>query len=76
MKVNIATFERTARIWVGMTILATPLLELGTSPYHLLGLIPLVSGLVGYCPLYGLVKALRIPKSNTFPAGGTGASRA
>jgi hypothetical protein len=62
MKVNIATLERTARMWAGMMILATPLLELDTSPYHLLGLIPFVTGFVGFCPLYALIRAVSGPK--------------
>jgi hypothetical protein len=54
MTTNVANFDRAARAWLGMMILATPLLELNSYPYSLIGLIPLVTGLAGYCPLYRL----------------------
>ncbi len=54
MRRNVALLDRTARIWTGMMILASPLLELGTGPYNLLGLVLVGSGAVGFCPIYRL----------------------
>jgi hypothetical protein len=54
MKTNMALIDRTVRVGVGMSLLATPLLEFSTFPYNLLGLIPLVTGFVGFCPLYSV----------------------
>jgi hypothetical protein len=59
MKANVVLLDRTLRVGAGMLLLATPLLELPTYPFNLLGLIPLVTGVVGYCPLYHLFSALK-----------------
>jgi hypothetical protein len=52
MKANVRPLDRAIRCWLGMMILATPLLELHTAPYNLIGIVPLVTGFVGFCPLY------------------------
>jgi hypothetical protein len=56
MKVNVAPFDRGFRAWLGMMLLATPLLELETFPYNLIGLVPLLSGMAGFCPVYALFR--------------------
>jgi hypothetical protein len=45
---------------VGMLVLASPLLELPTYPFNLLGLILLGTGFTGYCPVYGMFSSLRL----------------
>lgn len=57
MKANVRPLDRAIRCWLGMMILATPLLELETAPYNLIGLVPLVTGFVGFCPLYLLFRS-------------------
>lgn len=52
MKTNVALIDRTIRVGVGMLLLASPLLELHTYPFNLLGLVLVATGAVGYCPLY------------------------
>lgn len=59
MKPNIVLVERSARLGVGMLLLASPLLELPTYPFNLLGLVPIVTAALGYCPLYGLLSSFR-----------------
>lgn len=59
MKSNIVLAERTLRIGAGMLLLASPLLELPTYSLNLLGLVLIGTAAVGYCPLYGLLSALR-----------------
>jgi hypothetical protein len=54
MTINVSHLERAVRVWLGMMLLATPLLELRTYPYSLIGLIPLVTGFIGFCPIYRL----------------------
>jgi hypothetical protein len=54
MKPNVVLAERTIRLGLGMLLLASPLLELPTFPFNLLGLVLIVTGTVGYCPLYRL----------------------
>jgi hypothetical protein len=52
MKTNLVLLDRTVRVGVGALLLASPLLELHTYPFNLLGLVLLATGLIGYCPLY------------------------
>ena len=59
MKANIVLADRTARIGAGMLLLASPLLELPTYPFNLLGLILIGTAAVGYCPIYGLLGAFK-----------------
>jgi hypothetical protein len=54
MKTNVTPLDRGARAGLGMLLLLTPLLELPTFPYNLIGIVPLVTGLAGICPLYSL----------------------
>ncbi len=66
MKANIVLVERSVRMGLGMLLLASPLLELRSYPWNLLGLVLLATAMVGYCPLYGLLFALKPgPRSAT-----------
>jgi hypothetical protein len=58
MKCNMVPLDAAIRVGLGLALVASPLLELGTYPYSLLGLVPLLTGLVGYCPLYSAARAL------------------
>jgi hypothetical protein len=55
MKTNVVLTERTLRVGAGMLLLASPLLELPTYPFNLLGLVLLATGAIGFCPLYRLL---------------------
>ena len=59
MKTNVVLAERTIRFGLGWLLLASPLLELHTYPFNLLGLVPLVTGAVGFCPLYRILSPAR-----------------
>jgi hypothetical protein len=59
MKANIVLADRTLRIGAGMLLLASPLLDLHTYPFNLLGLVLIATAAVGYCPVYSLFSALR-----------------
>jgi len=54
MKTNIGNVERIARIVVGIGVLALAFVGPHT-PWGYLGLLPLVTGLVGWCPPYALL---------------------
>lgn len=71
MRSNVALLDRTVRIWAGMMILASPLLELATGPYNLLGLVLIGTGAVGFCPVYRLFgKTIAPPpRSDVAPPG-------
>jgi hypothetical protein len=57
MKTNVVLAERSLRVGLGLLLLATPLLELHTFPLNLLGIVLLVTGALGYCPLYGVFRS-------------------
>lgn len=61
---NEGTLDRVIRVIAGVLILS--LYFLGPkSPWALLGLIPLVTGLVGFCPMYRLLGLSTCPKKQT-----------
>lgn len=54
LKANESTFDRTVRVVAGLAVLS--LVVVGPkSMWGLLGLVPLVTGLVGSCPIYSLL---------------------
>lgn len=50
MKCNVGGFDRIARIVVGLALVAFAFF--GNQPWAYLGIIPLVTGLFKFCPLY------------------------
>ena len=57
MKKNMSNLDRVIRIVVGVAILSLILfLSGGIRWIGLLGLIPLVTGIFGFCPLYAIFK--------------------
>jgi hypothetical protein len=65
MKTNEAGWDRTLRVVLGLGILAFGLVP-PHSAWALLGVIPLLTGLVGFCPLYAM---LGISTCSTLPRG-------
>lgn len=53
MKKNIGSWERTARIIAGLFILTLAFVG-PKSPWAYLGIIPLATGVIGWCPPYAL----------------------
>ncbi len=51
MKPNVASWERVLRVLVGVVLLALAVIGPRT-PWGLLGMVPLISGATGFCPLY------------------------
>ncbi|MGE5722557.1 MAG: DUF2892 domain-containing protein [Sphingomonadales bacterium] len=51
---NEGTADRVIRVIVGLVILSLAFVGPKT-PWAYLGLIPLITGLVGFCPAYGLL---------------------
>lgn len=51
MKYNVGNIDRLLRVVLGIIIMAVALYY--QSLWGLVGIIPLVSGLTGFCPLYG-----------------------
>ncbi|WP_169566366.1 YgaP family membrane protein [Sneathiella limimaris] len=53
MQLNVGKIDRTLRVAVGALLLALVFTGPQT-PWGWIGLIPLLTGLVGYCPAYSL----------------------
>lgn len=66
MKVNEGTLDRTLRVVVGIVLLALGLLHVVSGAWlwvvAILGAILLITGLVGFCPLYTLLKINTLKK--------------
>ena len=57
MKQNVGRVDRWIRIGIGVVLLSLVVfLSGGIRWIGLIGLIPLVTGLVGYCPIYSILK--------------------
>ena len=57
MKQNVGRVDRWIRIVIGVVLLSLVVfLSGGIRWIGLIGLIPLITGLVGYCPIYSLLK--------------------
>ncbi|MBK8016630.1 MAG: DUF2892 domain-containing protein [Betaproteobacteria bacterium] len=68
MKSNVGGIDRLLRIVVGIALLAMFFVAEGTLKYvGLIGIVPLLTGLFRFCPLYSIVGL------NTCPASGRGA---
>jgi len=52
MKSNVGKTEKTARIIIGIAIILIGLIY--QSWWGLIGLVPLLTGLLNYCPLYSI----------------------
>ncbi len=57
-KTNEGTFDRALRVVVGLGLLVWFFMDQGTGVWHyakLIGIVPLVTGLVGMCPVYRIL---------------------
>lgn len=56
MKANVGRIDKGIRIVAGLVLLALIFVVEGSARWWgLIGLVPLVTGLAGYCPLYALL---------------------
>jgi len=56
MKKNVGVAERWVRVIVGLVVLSLiVILQGGIRWIGLIGLIPLITGILGFCPLYALL---------------------
>jgi hypothetical protein len=61
MKINIHPLERKVRIGAGLALSLMAFFG-PANPWFLLGLIPLATGLIGWCPPYALLGISTCPK--------------
>lgn len=57
MDYNVGTFDRIVRIFAGTALICLPLFtpDLRFSYLGWLGIIPIVTAVVGYCPIYSIL---------------------
>jgi hypothetical protein len=67
MKANVVILDRTIRMGLGMLLAVSPILELKTYPFNLLGLVLIATAAVGYCPAYRLFSGLRPTRHASLP---------
>ncbi len=54
MKVNVGSTDKILRIVAGLVLIALAIMDIG-APWTWIGVVPLVTGLVGWCPAYTLL---------------------
>jgi len=54
MKTNVGGIDKILRIAVGAVLLILAIMGIGT-PWTWIGVVPLVTGLIGFCPLYTIL---------------------
>jgi hypothetical protein len=59
-RVNEGTLDRALRVTLGVALLAIVFVGPKT-PFGLVGLVPLITGLVGMCPIYSLIGVSTCP---------------
>ena len=66
MKLNVGSVDKVIRIIAGIVLLSLIfILEGNARWWGLIGLVPLITGLVGWCPAYSLIGAsTRSPKQH------------
>ncbi|MBW2611273.1 MAG: DUF2892 domain-containing protein [Deltaproteobacteria bacterium] len=62
MKKNIGNIERIVRIVVGLAILSLTVVG-PQSPWGLIGIVPLSTGIIGWCPPYAMLGISTCKKS-------------
>ncbi|HEX9971256.1 MAG TPA: DUF2892 domain-containing protein [bacterium] len=53
MEKNVGTTDKTIRIVIGIFLIVLGIF--GSKIWVIIGLLPLITGLIGYCPLYALL---------------------
>jgi len=65
MKTNEGKIDRIVRVIIGLALLSLLLILEGNIKYiGLIGLIPLITGAVGFCPLYTIFKISTVKKKD------------
>ena len=63
MQTNVGTIDRAARVIVGLGLVAAAYAD-ALGPWAWIGIVPLVTGVVGSCPLYAAlgIDTCRLPR--------------
>lgn len=74
MKKNIGNVERVVRVILGIVVVSLTFVG-PRSPWAFLGIIPIVTGVIGYCPPYALLGIDTTSQAGNEPRTSTGLSR-
>lgn len=66
MKTNVGTVDRAVRILLGLALLAMFAVD-SIGAWGLIGLVPLATGLLGYCPLYQVLGIQTCRRASRLP---------
>ena len=61
MTKNIGSIDKTIRVVIGLTLIALAIMGVG-APWTWIGVLPLITGLMGTCPAYTLFGCNTFPK--------------
>lgn len=64
MKSNVGGMDKIVRIVAGLVLIALAIMDIG-APWTYIGVVPLVTGLMGWCPAYTLLGMNTCPASKT-----------
>ncbi|MFN3984774.1 MAG: DUF2892 domain-containing protein [Rhodocyclaceae bacterium] len=62
MKSNVGGIDKIVRIVTGLVLIALAIMGIG-APWTYIGIVPLLTGLVGWCPAYTLLGVNTCPAS-------------
>lgn len=71
MKCNVNPIDGSIRAALGLFLLATPILDFHTYPYNYLGLVLMLTAVVGYCPLYSAFGSASSSGPRTYKRSGS-----
>ena len=61
MKANVGSIDRALRVFVGLLMILLALLNV-IGPWGWLGLIPIATGIIRFCPAYTILRLNSCPK--------------
>lgn len=61
MTKNVGSIDKTIRTVAGLALIALAIMDVGT-PWTWIGVLPLITGLMGTCPAYSLLGVNTCPK--------------
>ena len=64
MKANVGSIDRVLRIGAGMGLIALALAGIG-APWTWIGVVPLATGVIGFCPAYPILGLNTCPMKKT-----------
>lgn len=64
MQANIGSIDKVVRVVAGLVLIALAIMGVGT-PWTWIGVLPLATGLIGWCPAYTLLRFNTFPKNRS-----------